>query len=279
MKQRVISAVVAAVIIIPLLILGGVPLSIAIGALAAIGLWELLRLRDKKNPYPIVIKVLAFVCLELLVFSIPTANFNNNGVGLKYLPIALSTLALLIPAVFYKKENYSTKDAFSVLGKVLVLGVFFGALVGIANTPIMVEAKKIAGQWLLLYLFLVAACTDTFAMIIGCLIGKHKLIPAVSPKKSVEGSIAGSLMGTAIASLYYINIIGDYKVIYVIIMTLVLTVLGQIGDLFYSKIKRENDIKDFSNIMPGHGGILDRLDSFSFIVLGYILMTALISLF
>lgn len=279
MKQRVISAVVAAVIIIPLLILGGVPLSIAIGTLAAIGLWELLRLRDKKNPYPIVIKVLAFVCLELLVFSIPTANFNNNGVGLKYLPIALSTLALLIPAVFYKKENYSTKDAFSVLGKVLLLGVFFGALVGIANTPIMVEAKKIAGQWLLLYLFLVAACTDTFAMIIGCLIGKHKLIPAVSPKKSVEGSIAGSLMGTAIASLYYINIIGDYKVIYVIIMTLVLTVLGQIGDLFYSKIKRENDIKDFSNIMPGHGGILDRLDSFSFIVLGYILMTALISLF
>lgn len=279
MKQRVISAVVAAIIIIPLLILGGVPLSIAIGALAAIGLWELLRLRDKKNPYPIVIKVLAFVCLELLVFSIPTANFSNNGVGLKYLPIALSTLALLIPAVFYKKENYSTKDAFSVLGKVLVLGIFFGALVGIANTPIMVEAKKIAGQWLLLYLFLVAACTDTFAMIIGCLIGKHKLIPAVSPKKSVEGSIAGSLMGTAIASIYYINIIGDYKVIFVIIMTLVLTVLGQIGDLFYSKIKRENDIKDFSNIMPGHGGILDRLDSFSFIVLGYILMTALISLF
>ena len=274
MKQRVISAVVAAIIII-----GGVPLSIAIGALAAIGLWELLRLRDKKNPYPIVIKVLAFVCLELLVFSIPTANFSNNGVGLKYLPIALSTLVLLIPAVFYKKENYSTKDAFSVLGKVLVLGMFFGALVGIANTPIMVEAKKIAGQWLLLYLFLVAACTDTFAMIIGCLIGKHKLIPAVSPKKSVEGSIAGSLMGTAIASLYYINIIGDYKVIFVIIMTLVLTVLGQIGDLFYSKIKRENDIKDFSNIMPGHGGILDRLDSFSFIVLGYILMTALISLF
>ena len=70
MKQRVISAVVAAIIVIPFLILGGVPLSIGIGALAAIGLWELLRLRDKKNPYPIVIKVIAFACLELLVFSI-----------------------------------------------------------------------------------------------------------------------------------------------------------------------------------------------------------------
>ena len=279
MKQRIISAVVAAIIVIPLLIIGGVPFSIGLGALAAIGLWELLRLRDKKNPYPILIKVLAFACLELLVFSIPTANFSNNGVGLKYLPVALSTLVLLIPSVFYKKETYSTKDAFSVLGIVLLIGVFFGALIGITNTPIAVGTSKIAGQWLLLYLFLIAACTDSFAMIIGCLIGKHKLIPAVSPKKSVEGSIAGSLMGTAIGSLYYINIIGDYKVIFVIIMTLVLSILGQIGDLFYSKIKRENDIKDFSNIMPGHGGILDRLDSFSFIVFGYILMTALISLF
>ena len=279
MKQRIISAVVAAIIVIPLLIIGGVPFSIGLGALAAIGLWELLRLRDKKNPYPILIKVLAFACLELLVFSIPTANFSNNGVGLKYLPVALSTLVLLIPSVFYKKETYSTKDAFSVLGVVLLIGVFFGALIGITNTPIAVGTSKIAGQWLLLYLFLIAACTDSFAMIIGCLIGKHKLIPAVSPKKSVEGSIAGSLMGTAIGSLYYINIIGDYKVIFVIIMTLVLSILGQIGDLFYSKIKRENDIKDFSNIMPGHGGILDRLDSFSFIVFGYILMTALISLF
>ena len=279
MKQRVISAVVAAIIVIPLLIIGGVPFSIGLGALAAIALWELLRLRDKNNPYPILIKVLAFACLELLVFSIPTANFNYNGIGLKFLPVVLSALALLIPSVFYKKENYSTKDAFSVLGIVMIIGVFFGALIGITNTPILVGTSKIAGQWLLLYLFLIAACTDTFAMIIGCLIGKHKLIPAVSPKKSVEGSIAGSLMGTAIGTLYNINIIGDYKLIFVIIMTLVLSVLGQIGDLFYSKIKRENDIKDFSNIMPGHGGILDRLDSFSFIVLGYILMTALISLF
>ena len=279
MKQRVISAVVAAIIVIPLLIIGGIPLSIGLSILAAIGLWELLRLRDKKNPYPLLIKILAFICLELLVFSIPVANFNNNGIGLKFLPIALSTLALSIPAVFYKKENYSTKDAFSILGIILLLGVFFGALIGIANTPILAgTSNKIAGQWLLLYLFLIAACTDTFAMIIGCLIGKHKLIPAVSPKKSVEGSIAGSIMGTAIASLYYINIIGDYKTIFVIIMTFVLTILGQVGDLFFSKIKRENDIKDFSNIMPGHGGILDRLDSFSFIVLGYILMTALISL-
>ena len=115
--------------------------------------------------------------------------------------------------------------------------------------------------------------TDTFAMLIGCLIGKHKLIPKVSPKKSVEGSIAGSLLGTVIATLYYYNVItNNVNLLGLIVMTLFLTILGQLGDLFFSKIKRENDIKDFSNIMPGHGGILDRLDSLSFIVYGYIII-------
>jgi len=115
--------------------------------------------------------------------------------------------------------------------------------------------------------------TDTFAMLIGCLIGKHKLIPDVSPKKSVEGSIAGSLVATIIASIYYYNVVtSGINLIVLIVMTLILSVLGQLGDLFFSKIKRENEIKDFSNLMPGHGGILDRFDSMTFIVFGYIII-------
>jgi phosphatidate cytidylyltransferase len=276
MKKRVISAVVAAIIVIPLLILGGIPFAIGVGMLAAVALWEVLRLRDKKNPYPMLIKIFSFICLELLVFSRIEGNLVYSGIS--YLPVMLSSLALLIPSVFYKKEEYSTKDALYLLGTVLFLGIVFNAITAICNTPMYVNNDSVAGQWLLLYLFLIAACTDSFAMIIGCLIGKHKLIPAVSPKKSVEGSIAGSFMGTVICTLFYANIIGDLKIWLVILMTLVLTVLGQIGDLFFSKIKRENDIKDFSNIMPGHGGILDRLDSFSFILLGYLLIMSILSL-
>ena len=276
MKQRVISAVVAIIIVVPLLILGGIPFAIGIGLLGAIALWELLRLRDKKKPYPMVVKIISFICLELLIFSRLEGNLVYNG--LSYLPIVASALALLIPSVFTKKEDYSTKDAFYLLGAVAFLGIVFNSIIVLCNTPIYVNNEVIAGQWLILYLFLIAACTDSFAMIIGCLIGKHKLIPAVSPKKSVEGSIAGSFMGTVICTLFYINLIGDLKLWVVILMTLVLTILGQIGDLFFSKIKREHDIKDFSNIMPGHGGILDRLDSFSFILLGYILIISILSL-
>ena len=272
MKQRVISAIVAAVIVIPILIIGGIPFALGIGVLAALALHEVMNLNKKDRPYTTLMKVLGFVSLELLVFNRYDGGFINLGVN--NLAICLPALALLIPSIFYKNDEYTTKDAFYLFGAVMVLGTFFNALIVMCNTP----TGMIAGQWKLLYLFLIASMTDTFAMIIGCLIGKHKLIPRVSPKKSIEGSIAGSVVGTAIASIYYYNIIGDLNIFVLIGMTLLLSILGQIGDLFFSKIKREHDIKDFSNIMPGHGGILDRLDSFTFIVFGYIAITSILSI-
>ena len=197
MKQRVVSAIVAIIIVVPLLVLGGIPFAIGIGALAALAFLETLNLKDSHTTYPTLMKVLGFICLELIVFNKYTGGFVYTGIN--YLPIALSALALLIPSVFFKKENYATKDAFYLFATVVFLGIFFNALIVMCNTGIHVENVLIKGQWLLLYLFLIAAATDTFAMIIGCLIGKHKLIPSVSPKKSVEGSVAGSLMGTVIA--------------------------------------------------------------------------------
>ena len=133
---------------------------------------------------------------------------------------------------------------------------------------------------LFLYLILIATITDTFAYVVGTLIGKHKLIPEVSPKKSIEGSIGGSIVGTAVATIFYYNLVSSNINIFVLIaITFVLTIIGQLGDLFFSKIKRENGIKDFSNIMPGHGGVLDRLDSIAFISLGYTLIIAIMNLF
>ena len=119
-----------------------------------------------------------------------------------------------------------------------------------------------------------------FAMFTGSLFGKHKLIPKVSPKKSVEGSVGGSIIGTILAVVYYELVITNTGNLFILIIsTFILTILGQLGDLLFSKIKRENGIKDFSNIMPGHGGILDRLDSLSFVAMGYILLNFIIHLF
>ena len=154
------------------------------------------------------------------------------------------------------------QDAFFLIGTILFLGIAF-------NSFILVRENGIKT---FLFLISIPVFTDTFAMLVGCKIGKHKMCPLISPNKSWEGSIAGLLLGTIIPSLFYLLL---FKTITfkVILGIAILSIMGQIGDLIFSKIKRENDIKDFSNIMPGHGGILDRLDSTAIIFMTYVFLT------
>ena len=124
------------------------------------------------------------------------------------------------------------------------------------------------------YVFLIVTTTDIFAYLIGRKIGKHKLCPEISPNKSVEGAIAGGLfggiLGTAGAFLfklvYFVPEWGTFNnillVLAVVAFSIVISVMGQFGDLIASKFKRSYEIKDYSNIFPGHGGVLDRFDSF-----------------
>ena len=113
--------------------------------------------------------------------------------------------------------------------------------------------------------------TDTYAHLGGSLVGKHKLAPKISPNKTWEGAVIGGIFGTlCAATFYYIAIDGGVSVLLLLVVTLFLSTLGQLGDLFFSAVKRNHNIKDFSNIMPGHGGVLDRLDSIIFVLLGFI---------
>ncbi|MBQ8894098.1 MAG: phosphatidate cytidylyltransferase [Clostridia bacterium] len=114
-----------------------------------------------------------------------------------------------------------------------------------------------------------AWCTDIFAYLTGILIGKHRPFPNISPKKSIEGCIGGAVFSIAIYFLFcylYQNITGaDINWLLVLLYSFCCTVIGQIGDLSFSYIKRSYGIKDFGKILPGHGGILDRMDSLIFI--------------
>lgn len=268
MKTRVISAIIALAIVIPLFLIGGFLWEIGVAIITALAYYEILKLKVSHKPYPNIIKLLGFIGIELI--ALYHIDASSTAFGISFTAILFSSLALMIPSIFDKKNRYTTKEALYLLGTITFLGSFFSLLILIFNS----------NKWLLLYLLLTAIITDTFAMIIGCLIGKHKLIPEVSPKKSVEGSIAGSLISTIICSIYYYNIINpNLNIIILVIMTLFLSILGQLGDLYFSKIKRENEIKDFSNIMPGHGGILDRLDSLTFIIFGYIIIVNILNFF
>ena len=104
-------------------------------------------------------------------------------------------------------------------------------------------------------------------------IGKHKLCPTISPNKTIEGSVGGSLMGTFVGVAFYVTVINSsVSIVYIALVTMLLSIVGQCGDLVFSNIKRYFDEKDFGNLIPGHGGVLDRLDSFIFIVIAYILL-------
>lgn len=264
-KKKVISGAIMIAIVIALFLLptkiATVLCGVGVALLAVSAYKEIIDLKKNSKKFPPIITALGFICTVLMTFQSLNSSYVYSGIS--FIAVCLTVLLLLIPSIFYKKEDYSTKDAFYLIGNILLIGIFFNLIFLIFNKD----------KWLLLYLILIGTLTDTFAMFIGLLIGKHKLIPSVSPNKSIEGSIAGSLIGTIISSIYYYNVItSDSSIIVLVIISLILTILGQLGDLLFSKIKRENDIKDFSNIIPGHGGILDRFDSMTFIVFGYVII-------
>ena len=260
MKKRIISAIVALILIVPLIILGGKPFSIGVGVLSILGLKEFIDLKKHHKKIPELMIFISYICLLLLVFS----EFDGYSIafGLTYRGIAITLLSLLIPSVLYKDERYTSRDAIYLASCILFLGV-------VCNSLILIRVLDI---WYLVYLVLITTMTDMFAMLLGKVFGKHKLIPHVSPNKTVEGSVLGTIVATVVATVFYVFMISNENILKVIVVTVFLSIIGQFGDLLFSKIKRENDIKDFSNIMPGHGGILDRLDSLMFVILAYIIM-------
>ena len=233
MKKRIISAIVALIIIVPLIIYGGKPFQIGVGILSVLGLKELIDLKKHHKKFPDLMIVFSYVCLLLLVYS----EFDGYSIafGLTYRGIALTLLTLLIPTVFYKDDKYTAKDAFYLIASVLFLGLVFNGLI----------LLRVLSIWHLVYLVLITTMTDMFAMLLGMAFGKHKLIPHVSPNKTIEGSVLGTLVATCVASIFYINMISDANIMKVVLVTICLSIVGQFGDLLFSKIKRENDIKDF----------------------------------
>ena len=250
MKKRVISACIMLLIFIPLLMLGGIFFKVGLSVLSALSLKEVL---DIKKNIPRYIKIITYILVILLTL------FDINMMT----KIFVFMFVLLILLVFSDNKNYSIEEALYLLGFSILITSIFSYMYLIRQRDINV----------LVYLFLITVFTDTFAYIGGRLFGKHKLIPRISPNKTIEGSVIGSLIGTIISSIFYLYMVspGD-NFILIIIFTLVLSIIGQFGDLVFSSIKRHYKIKDFSNLIPGHGGILDRFDSITFVILGYIII-------
>lgn len=260
MKKRVISAIIMLIIVIPLLIVGGIPYSLGVGLIGCVAYKELIDIRrNKKNDFPNVVKLIGLLSVLFLIYS----NFEQYGLlfGVSYKILCGVVLSICLPILFYK-EKYKIEDAFHLLGTVLFLGIGFNLLISVYNYGI---------KYFIL-LILITILTDTFALFGGKLIGKNKFT-SISPNKTIEGCIVGSVVSTFICTVYYINVISSVNgILNIIIMILFLSIVGQCGDLFFSAIKREFNKKDFSNLIPGHGGILDRLDSIIFVLFAFLMV-------
>ena len=204
------------------------------------------------------------------------ANFDSEAENLKYirdnvlfhhdtLPMGEFAIGTNVTA-YVACKKYGIEDIFYLFGSIVFLSAAF-------NLFIVIREK---GLMLTIYLFLITTMTDTFAYIIGSKKGKKKLLPDVSPNKSVEGFIGGLVVGTAVASLFYYFCVARANILLVVFVTMILSIVGQCGDLVFSQIKRYFGIKDYSNLMPGHGGVLDRLDSMIFVLFGYIIISVIL---
>ncbi len=265
MKTRIISAIVALLIFIPIFIKGGMLFDVAVFVLAVLGLKEFLEVKKSKKEMPFFIEFISYISLGLIIFF---NSSNNYLLSVDYRMVAGLFLTFLIPTVLYHDRSlYSINDAFYLIGGVFFLGVSFSLFTLLRNE----------GMEILLYLLLISIFTDTFAYFVGMLIGKNKLLEDISPKKTIEGMIGGTVLSVIIASNFYYTVIDSSLPLYIIIfMTTFLSIIGQFGDLVFSAIKRYYGKKDFSNIMPGHGCILDRLDSIVFVALGFMFFISLI---
>lgn len=266
MKTRIISAIIALAIIIPLILNGGAIFNLGVYVISILALKEFLDIKSTKKQIPIFIQLIAYIFITILIAF--NSKDLSNVFTLDYRILAALFMAFLIPTVFYhERSKYSINDAFYLIGGLLFLGISMSLLILVRSLDLN----------LLIFLLLIPMVTDIFAYITGMLIGKNKLLEEISPKKTVEGMVGGTIMGVFISAMFYHTVIDPtFSKVELVAICTFLSLLGQYGDLVFSAIKRYFGKKDFSNLIPGHGGILDRLDSIVFVLLGFMYFITII---
>ncbi len=249
---RLRSSAIVLTLTILFVVLGGNVLFAAMGIISLIGMMELYRiLKLHKSLLGGLGYLAAFSYYALLYFEL-------KGLFLMFFILFLLLIMMLYVFQFPKYNTEQVSIAF--------LGLFY---VSIMLSYIYQVRMLEDGAWLVWLIFIGAWGSDTCAYCVGMLIGKHKITPKLSPKKSLEGCIGG-VVGAALIGFLYATAISSQltgiskpQLLFALIGA-ASSVISQIGDLAASAIKRNHEIKDYGKLIPGHGGILDRFDSIIF---------------
>ena len=259
MMKRVITALVGFPIVVAVLAVANkYVVDVIVTIVALIAMNEYIKCVAHKDVH--VIKWISY----LSVLGIAFIHLIPVTLYLKMIVFAIPILLLILFLhVIVTNMRITFQDvAYTFIGIAYVYSflVFLAIIFGMDGI--------VSGKWLIWYVFCSAWGTDIMAYLVGMKFGKHKF-SKVSPKKSIEGCVAGVTGALVLCLLYTLvlnNTLGcEISYIAVAIMSIVLSIIGQIGDFSASVIKRYFDVKDYSNLFPGHGGMLDRIDSAMFI--------------
>lgn len=259
-KNLITRAVAGIIYILVVLlgILGGRFSFLAIfGAILGTGLFEFYRMVEKDTSHAIS-KIFNIVMGLLIFVAVFLYQENINNYALPVM-IMLYMLVLIASSVFIRRHDILHGIIYSVFGQVYITMPL--SLLMFISYSYHAELTGGGYDWVpILALFVFLWVNDTAAYFIGSIIGKHKLIEHISPKKSVEGFIAGILF-TLLASIIYARVYTEFSTFFWMGFAFVVSLSGTLGDLFESLIKRTCAVKDAGQLIPGHGGILDRIDS------------------
>ncbi|WP_252503578.1 phosphatidate cytidylyltransferase [Sporosarcina sp. Marseille-Q4943] len=254
MKQRIITAIAALAIFFPLVIIGGLPFTIAIYIIASVGLHELLRMKD--------IRIFSFegilvwVALALLLMPSKWTGEVQQWIGYTKIEMMFALILILLIYTVISKNKFTFDHAAFSAFSALYVGIGFYYLI----------ETRFYGFEYVFYALLVIWTTDSGAYFVGRKLGKRKLWPDISPNKTVEGFIGGIVFAVLFACVFQIFYPIAPSYLMLTIVTIIASIVGQLGDLVESALKRHFGVKDSGNLLPGHGGILDRFDSLLFVL-------------
>ncbi len=246
---RLLSSIILLASIIVLGIAGGLPLLLGVAVISIVGLFELYRVLDMHR------SGLAVLCYILA--AIYEAMIYTSGLTLIGAYIFLSMIAVLVLYVF-AYPRYRAPE---------IMGAYFGLIYVVFMLSFVFLVRVLpGGQHLIWLIFISAWGSDTLAYCSGMLFGKHKLAPELSPKKSIEGAVGGVLGAALLGAVYALIFRGELGIFAQPVPALAILcgvggAISMVGDLAASAIKRNYNIKDYGDLIPGHGGVLDRFDS------------------
>ena len=248
-KTRLLSGIVLVILALIVIISGGYVTLFSLLGISLVGMYELYRVfKLEKTPLAMISYAMAVLFYARQILP----------VALDPMMLVMFFLIMLMFVYVFTYPKYEAKD---------VMAIFFGMFYVAVMLSYVYQIRVLEnGVFLAFLIFICSWGCDTCAYCVGVLFGKHKMAPVLSPKKSIEGAVGG-VVGTALLTVIYCTVFKvqmglDTRAIVVLaVISAIAALISMVGDLTASAIKRNYDIKDYGNLIPGHGGIMDRFDS------------------